>query len=432
MFALICGTLGAQTDQSYSGPGILSRGSTNIGERSGKAVDLRYYFNATGVYDTGLTPVSVDSNGHLLNVGGLWGTEVGFGAYGVHSWRHTTLGLDYTGNYRYYNNNTFYNGTDQFLSLRLAHQFTRRVTIDLRGTAGSQSQALAYYAPDVYMVTGVPTNELFDNRAYFGNATVNLVYQKTARLSFSWGGQGFSVRRRSGALIGVNGYDGNSTVAYRVSRRQTIEAGYRYDHFDFTRGFGESNMHTAFLGYSVTLSRRWELRLEGGGIRTEVQGLQSFAVDPAISAITGVTTGVRAFYQLNYLPQEVVSLSGRFHYSSLQFSYNDSITPGNGIFLTSRAQYASGSYSYTGLRQWNLGLSGGYSKLRSIGQDLLGTYSYYSAGLGATYNLGRSFHFTARLDGRHTSLTGAGFKRNSYRAAVGIAFSPGEVPLSLW
>lgn len=45
---------------NYLGPGVLSRGAGDIGTRSGAQVDLRYYFDVSGVYDTGLQPFAVD------------------------------------------------------------------------------------------------------------------------------------------------------------------------------------------------------------------------------------------------------------------------------------------------------------------------------------------------------------------------------------
>src|SRR5262250_3339485 len=100
--ALVCAfasTAAAQLS-GYLGPGVLTRGAGQIGTRSGQEVDLRFFVNASGVYDNGIQPVSVDSKGNLVQVNGLWGTELAFGAYGVHQWRNSQLGIDYHGNFR--------------------------------------------------------------------------------------------------------------------------------------------------------------------------------------------------------------------------------------------------------------------------------------------------------------------------------------------
>src|SRR4029077_21061666 len=93
MVLACCSTMTAQISD-YLGPGILSRGAGDIGTRAGQDVNLRLFVTANGIYDTGLQPFSVDGAGHLATVGGLYGTEVNLGAYGVHAFRHGRLGLD--------------------------------------------------------------------------------------------------------------------------------------------------------------------------------------------------------------------------------------------------------------------------------------------------------------------------------------------------
>jgi hypothetical protein len=66
---------------SYLGPGILTRGAGDIGTRAGQDVNLRFFVNASGIYDNGIQPYSVDGKGQLVTVNGLWGTEV--------AWEHT-------------------------------------------------------------------------------------------------------------------------------------------------------------------------------------------------------------------------------------------------------------------------------------------------------------------------------------------------------
>jgi hypothetical protein len=48
----------------YLGP-ITTPGASQIGVRSGRTVDLRFYPDASGFYDNGLQPVSVDPKGNL-------------------------------------------------------------------------------------------------------------------------------------------------------------------------------------------------------------------------------------------------------------------------------------------------------------------------------------------------------------------------------
>src|SRR5438477_7585737 len=105
-----CWTVTAQVGD-YLGPGVLSRGAGDIGTRSGQDVDLRFFASATGIYDTGILPYSVDGNGKLITVGGVYGTEFAIGAYGTHNFHHARLGLDYRGTYRHYSEQTFFDGS---------------------------------------------------------------------------------------------------------------------------------------------------------------------------------------------------------------------------------------------------------------------------------------------------------------------------------
>ena len=227
MFVLMCGSAMAQTDattqqtgSTYEGPGILSRIPVDVGERSGRSVNLRFFVDASGVFDTGLAPLSVDSSGNLVGVNGLWGTDIQYGVYGVHNWKNTTLGLDYHGDYRYYTQNTYFNGSDQSFSLDVQHQFTRRTELVLRETAGTISNAAGYYAPpDATGILGVPTNELFNSRAYYGNTSGQLIFQKSARLSFEIGpapqtGPAQSAGRFSNAGLGAIFARGSSAVTW--------------------------------------------------------------------------------------------------------------------------------------------------------------------------------------------------------------------------
>ena len=116
----------------------------------------------------------------------------------------------------------------------------------------------------------------------------------------------------------------------------------------------------------------------------------------------------------------------------MTFTYRQTVLPGQRRpHLTSRDRYALASYSYTGIRKWNLGLSGGYSTLASIGQGIQ-PYNQLLGGAGFTYGMTRMFHIVGRYDLRYQELDIFNSLRTSYRASLGIAFSPGDIPLSLW
>jgi hypothetical protein len=120
-----------------------------------------------------------------------------------------------------------------------------------------------------------------------------------------------------------------------------------------------------------------------------------------------------------------------FRRASLHFSYSNGVTPGNGLYLASRQNTANAGINYAGMRYWSLNASVYYSDMHGIGQDI-GRYRTGSGGVGAARSIAsRNLFFTVRADARRY-LAGQAFRRTSYHAAVGIAYSPGDVPLRLW
>ncbi len=418
--------------ESYLGPGILSRGAGGIGQRGGHEVDLRFFATVSADYDSGIQPFSLDSNGKLTQPGPLYGVEGDIGVYGVHNWRHATLGVDYLGNYRHYSGNSYYDGSDQSLALGYSVRTSKRFAIDMRQTAGTTSRGFGGFSSSVPGdLVNQPTSLLFDNRMYYLQSTMAFNFIQSARTTYTAGGDGFLVRRQSKALIGLNGYSLFGTVQHRQTKRTTIGAGYTYSHYDYPGAFGEADVHTAQGTFATTLGRRWTLSLGGGIARTEVRGNQQVAVDPVIAALTGLSSVVRTFYRVNNLPSVDAALTGRFKHSSLAFYYTRGVNGGNGLYLTSRSETAGATLSYTGIRRASLSLSGGYSTLGGLSQGL-SSYSQWNASAGASYALGRSFLLTARYDARQTDLDTYSYHRIGYRASVGITFSPGALPVSFW
>src|SRR5690242_276329 len=76
----------------YGGPAVLTRGQAPTGMNSAQ-IDFRPYLTLEFGYDTGLNGVSVDPNGIPVDANSVAVDAVG-GVSGLHSWKHTTVGLD--------------------------------------------------------------------------------------------------------------------------------------------------------------------------------------------------------------------------------------------------------------------------------------------------------------------------------------------------
>ncbi len=436
LFALACvfaSTAAAQVGD-YLGPGILTQGAGDIGMRSGQPVALRLYADVTAVYDNGVQPLSLTPSGTLAQISGLFGVEANIGAYGVHQWHQAQLGLDYRGTYRDYVNGGFYNGSDQQLILGYTYQASKRLYFDAQEVAGTLSRSIGGI-PGVTLpiptTVDSPTSLLFDNREYFDESALTMTYLLTARTSVSAGGTGFIVRQRSSALVGVNGYDLIGSIHHRLSRETTIGVEYKHQHFDFPGAYGRSDINSFEGIYGTQFGKRWTFGLQGGIFQVQVQGVEEVALSPQIAAILGIINVPQTIYRADTFPSGLARLSRQFKMSNLAFNYSRSVTPGNGVYLTSRTESGTAAYTYTGLRRASLTISGGEYSLSALGQNIQ-TYRQLNAGAAMSVTLYKALHLISRYDARHQEIDLAGYRRTAYRAVIGLAFSPGAVPLAIW
>jgi len=435
---LSAGIAAAQIGGGYGGPGVLSNGIGDIGARSGQQVNLRFYGSVTGVYDSGVEPLGVDSKGNLITLNGLYGIEGSAGVYGVHAWKRAQLGVDYRGTIREYENGPGgINGTDQFLTLGYTYQKSRRLSLDVRQLGGVISYGTGGLANSVATSAqdnsvAQPYSILFDSRYYFYQSTADANFAITSRTGFSVGGDGYEVFQSSSQLAGVEGYDLRGTLQHKLSRNSTIGVMYTHTHYDFPHFFGNSTIDMGQAFYNAQIGRRWNMSLRAGVFVAQVSGTQQVTLSAAVAALLGgQTTSYQAYSSTLLYPSGTASVSRGFKNSSLNFHYGRTVTPGNGVYLTSVTDDGGAGYSYTGIRKWNLGVQGSYSRLGAIGLNLQ-PYATYSGGGGFTYTVSHGFHIVGRYDARHQDITAAGYRQTGYRATIGVAFSPGSVPLSLW
>jgi hypothetical protein len=420
----------------YEGPSILSGGSQGIGTRGGEQVDLRFFANLNAIYDTGLLPIATDVHGTITNSGALFGVEGQIGGYGVHSWRKAQLGLEYSGDYRHYTENSYYDGSDQHLLLGFTYQKSRRMIFNFRQMVGTYSNSFG----SAFAVSGTTLNDvqnttgtlLFDNRSTFLQSAGSMTYVMSPRNSFSVGGEGYNVLRQSRSLIGLNGYTLHGTFEHRLSQRTSIGVTYSHYHYDFPSAFGESTINSYMGGFARGFDRnRWFLKVQGGIMQTETEGLTTVTLDPAIAEILGVPTIVETYYTKSTLPTGDISLVRKFKNAALSLDYTRGINPGNGVYLTSKQEMAGVSVSYTGVQKVSMGLSANYGTYSSLGQTL-GQYRSFGAAYTGSYAITRALHLVGTVAYRKQDIQSSSFLNNAYRFSVGVAFSPGDIPLSLW
>jgi hypothetical protein len=423
------------TDLStYQGPGILSPGVGDIGTRSGQQVDLRYYGGVSGFYDTDPQSVAVDAHGNLIKTPDFYGYALNFGAYGSHNFRLSQLSLDYRGDYQESNVST-YNTSDHSLKLGFTYQATRRLVFDFREAVGTLKYGYGTVASGA---TGDSTAALstssvfFDDRTYFGQSAASVTFLASARTSFTVSGSGFLQDYNAGTgLTNTWGYILSGSVNQRLTKTTTIGALYQHSYFQVS-SLGSQSTSNAYLGtLAAGLGRFWTFSLQAGVTVIQTHSPFTFALSPVLAAILGQNTVSGIAYIQNIYPSGVVDLRRNFQHASIDFLYDRKITAGNGTFSTSRAEDGRVTAGYTGVRRVNLYVSGGYNALVALGQSGY-KFVQYTAGAGITYNLGRDLHATARYDFRDQEITQSGYLLRGGRTTVGLLFSPGKIPLSLW
>ena len=428
--ALVCALpLSAQ----YDGPAILTRGEAPAA-MANPQISFRPFLEIAGAYDTGLAGVGVDAAG---SGAAAFGIQLTGGISGVRSWKRTKVGLDYRGSLNHYAGRSYYDSSDQSFMLGVTHQLSKHSVLTLRESAGLFSRNFGFYAlpqtvPFDPSTTFLPNTDYFDNRTIYLSTQADLTVQRSTRLSFNMGGDGFTARRRSSSLYGVIGGGARGDIQYRMSRRTTVGVGYTYSRFDYIGAFSGTDLHSFVGSYAIRLSRWWEFTGYAGVMRAETKFQESVAIDPVIAALLGFSTRPVIVHRIDYLPNVSGRLSRTFRRGVAYISGGHTVTPGNGLFLTSTMTNASLGYSYTGLRYWSFSAQFGYDRANSLG-NIIGSYGDLGGSVSASRTLSHSLNVVASLYGRkYQSGTFAAYDRLIYSARIGLGFTPGDIPLRIW
>jgi hypothetical protein len=420
----------------YAGPAILSRGDAPAAMATSQ-VDFRPFVDIAGVYTTGLSGLVASSQGTTLGNASSAGLLLNFGLSGIHSWKHTKVGLDYVGSITHYDKTTYGGYDNQSFLLSVTHQFSPHALFSLGENASIVSQPLA--SPGLPQtvtfdpaLTYNPTTDFYDNRTLFLNTQAGLIFQKSARLSFSLGGHGSLTDRQGPGLYSVTGAGANGDMQYRWTRRSTVGASYNYMHFEYHGTFNATDVHTASGTYALQLTRSLEFTGYGGFSQAETKFLRTVPLSPVLAGLIGLQNGVVINYTATYHPTYGVRLSQSFEHGVAFLSSSYMVTPGNGLFLTSTALSAATGYNYTGVRRWSFGVTSSYTRAYSVA-NVVGSYQDITGRVSASRALDRFLHLTFSMSAiQYRSSNFAGYNRLTYTANLGLAFSPGNLPLRVW
>lgn len=419
----------------YAGPAILSRGEAPAA-LAGALIDFKPYLDITGTYSTGLAGVVVSNSGQVANDTG-YGIALTGGISGIHRWRHTKIALDYRGDLYYYRPVDYYDNGDQTLLVSISHQFTRHTLVTIRETAGMFSRdsglpGITAALPFDPTTSYIPNTDFFDNRTIYWASQVDFTLQKSARLSFDFGGDFFLNRRRSSALYGVTGESARGDIQYRLTRNTTIGFDYSFLRYGYHGIFSSDDVHSFRGTYAVRLTRQLEFSGYAGISRSESKFVQSVPVDPIITQLFGITSTTSVAYSVNYLPDINARLSQAFHKGVFYVGGGHTVTPGNGLFLTSYMTRLTGGYTYTGIRRWSFSAQAEYDRGQSIA-NIVGVYGQYGGGVSVSRQVSHLLHllFSAN-EMKYFSPDIPSYNRPVSNVSFGIGITPGDLPVRVW
>jgi hypothetical protein len=430
----------------YASPAILSRGEAPAG-MSEVPNGFNFSVELTAEYTNSVFGVPAqNAQGQLPNPSALGG-GVTLTISESHNWEETHLDLNYTGTFRDFAQTTSYSGLSQGLSFSASHLFSPHVALTVKERAGmflrslpsadsTDSSASAGPSP-----SDTPTTDFFNNRTIYSTTQANLTLQESDRLSFEVGGGYIFNELQSPALYGVQGQSATGDVQYRFSPHVTIGANYTFYHFGYTHGLGGAYIHAAAFTTSYRMSPSAELSFFVGPSRMESSFEQEVPIDPAFLAILcppadrvacPFRDGTVISHSIWWGPRFGARLSRSFQHGTVYVNAAESVTPGNGLFLTSRTTTASVGYGYSILRDWSLNVSATYMSALSLG-NATGHYEGLTGSCRLSRHIAGALSFVSSFNAmRYQSESIAAYDRLIYTASVGFAFSSRNSPMQFF
>ena len=384
---------------------------------------VNLYASGAGVYDNDQALVNNTSG-----LSGL-GYALGGGVQAFHRFRDSVFSASYNAGYTDYQSSAYSSGFNQHLSLVYSKRLSRHWNIAFVEGGGTYRYGVGYYEQP-NSATPAISNPFSSVTKYFSSA-VSLTYRQSARLSYFMSGDFYLARYNYPGAIGSTGGALSGSVIYRLTERTTLGGTYTHSNFTYQHDAGTSSLNGAYFNFTHTFLRYWTVNADAGFTISNSSGIIKIPVTIILNGqeVTGYEIGP---YQLTKTTPSVRgNVSRRFRNILATASVGQGVTPGNGIYLTSKNQYVTGALSYT-MRKSNISASGGYFHLTSLANNVSSAYSTSSFGLSYGYTLTRHLAANVRYDyyryGNVYNYSGVG----NNRIYFGISFSTSGIPLTIY
>jgi hypothetical protein len=389
------------------------------------------FFHGDFVNFFGLGAGVVDHDQAISNgaTGGGFGYSLGGGVQAFHRFRDSVFSVSYNAGYTDYNSAAYSSGFNQHLSLVYSKRLSTRWNIAFIEAGGTYRYGVGYsQQPD--SATPAVANPFSPVTRYLSSG-VTLTYRKSARLSYLMSGHFYMTRYSYPGAIGSTGGGGSGSVTYRLTERTNVGGTYSHSNFTYQHDAGQSTIDGAYFNLTHQFGQYWTVNADAGFSRSDSSGFIRIPVTIILNGqeVTGYEIGP---YQLTRTtPSFRGSVSRRFRSTLATVSAGQGVTPGNGVYLTSRNQFLTGTLSYT-MRKSNISASGGYFRLSSLANNVSSSYSTASFGVSYGYMLGRHIAANIRYSyyryGNLYDYSGVG----NNRIYFGLSFSTEGIPLTIY
>ncbi len=387
-------------------------------------VDIFAFGN--GTYDTALPLLRGGSGGY----GPAWGLSAGGGLTVGHKLKGGSFSLSYRGDYRHYFSNTYSGGTDQSLSILYSKRLSQHWSFGAQASGGTIVYGGSFYGGVAGGDTGALTNPL-SSQSRFVNSGLNLTYEQTRRLSYTFGGQFFLSNYNYAGATNSLGGAGTAAINYRTTARTTIGASYTRTYFTYGQSRGQTSVDGAFLTGSHIFPSHWTASISAGVSHTHSQGtiIEPITILLGQQLVSGFIIG--PYNRTYYAPSFTLSVSRNVKRSLFTVSGGQGINAGNGTFLASKDQFVSGTLSFTHQLR-NLSFAGAYTRLTSVANTVSTQYTMATASVSYGFNIVKYVNGNIRYDFIHYDNLYQLNGLNESRFSFGFSFDSKSVPLTLF
>jgi hypothetical protein len=387
---------------------------------------VNYTLFGNVVFDTNLATLQ---GAQIVNKAGF-GWSAGGGVAASHHTRNSAFSLNYRGDYRHYGTGGYGSGTDQYLALNYSLRLNQRWSASIDASGGILLYGGGFYTIAPNAVTSVSTNPLSSETRVL-NSGINFTYQQTRRLSYVFGGQFFLNNYNYVGGFNSVGGSGVFSVVYRLTGRTSLAGTYSHSYYTYSQNVGTTVLDGGSMTLSHNFTGHWQASATLGLNRTHTSG----TIRSPVSIILGQQTVngyvIGPYDSVSLTPSFQGTLTRYLRRSAVSVSGGQDIVPGNGVLLTSRSQFVTGTYSYS-TRRSNIGVGGTYSRLASVANSV--SQSYSSASFSASYSYVVRRHLSA--DFRYDLISYGGlFSLNGiteHRLTAGLSLSSKSIPLTLF